>query len=267
MASGGFFGSLGNAVRDLVKETEKALDITIENNPIFDDGRGSQRLYQKFGVSEVLLGEFSCRVVNSNDLLSGEVYITPSTLYFSAPWRNPNGLDSLIKVILPFKSINNLQQAGHVPSVNPKLPAIVPLNAYPQIKPTVIQVFTSDNLIHQFLGFGEAYFKSWNILSYAWRTFHNKPHPDNCPPPYILQQVQQIPPGGSVPVTQTVVLTPTLVPPTKQAPVNTDVKSQTQVNKQTPDQHIDSPMNLPIVPLDPPLEPEKAYTQIPRNNK
>jgi len=254
--NGGLFGSLGSAVKDLVKETERVLDVTFENHPIFDDGRGPQRLFEKFGVSEILLGEFSCRAMNSNDLLSGEIYITPSNLYFSASWRNPNGIDSLIKVTLPYHAITNIQQAGHVPSVNPRVPAIVPLNINAQIKPTVIQIFTTDKLVHQFLGFGDAYYKAWNIFSYAWRTFHNKPHPDNTPPPYLLQPVQQTP---GVPTMQQTVLTPTQWPP---------VQTIQQINVQQTPNPQGAPINKPMTSkgLDPPLEPQKLYPQVSGNN-
>jgi len=181
-----------NSLTKLFQDGVRAIDATLDNQHLFEDGKGPQRLFEKFGVKEIVLGEHSCRAINGNDSLAGILYITPSSLYFSSTWYNPNGANAIIKVVLPYSTIKNLQQAGETPSVNPKVPAVIPLTANPTIRPSILQIFTNDNLIHQFFAFGEiTYFNVFNVVAYAWRSFHNHPHPEGTQAPYIIQPLPQ----------------------------------------------------------------------------
>lgn len=139
------FGSIGSAVKHLAKETEKVLDVSIDNHPIFDDGRGPERFRQRFGLPDPVYAEYACRAITANDTVAGQLYFTPFHVCFYGTIYNPHGKDFFTKVVIPLAAVDNVTQAHHIAGGNTKVPSVVPCDATK--KADVIQIWTSDKLV------------------------------------------------------------------------------------------------------------------------
>jgi len=137
------FESTEKGVKDIGREIDKSLKKTINGT------RYSDKFNSIFQLSEEkVIGEFLCKALTKDAIFSGNLLITPNYICFYCDRR-----DTIVKVIVPISKILLIQKAVAKESENPKsepLPKVLPFNPANQEKFNLIQIFTSDRLVHQF---------------------------------------------------------------------------------------------------------------------
>jgi hypothetical protein len=164
-----FMDSFQKAVSSFTQETEKIFNDLGQRMDRFSIKDSEPRWKALFGLNENMLADFPCRIINGDRLVQGAFYVSYHHLCFYAP-----GMGSKfppIKIIVPFNSITNIQKASRKPSMGNHVPNVVPFNENdPQLKPKIIQIFTNDNLIHQFIFNSSTFQRSWTTLDHAYKT-------------------------------------------------------------------------------------------------
>jgi len=161
--------SFQKAVSSFTQETEKIVNELGQRMDRFSIKDTEPRWKALFGLNESLLGDFYCRLINGDRMVHGAMFVSYHHLCFYAP-----GMGSKfppIKIIIPFTSITNIQKASRKSGMGNHLPNVIPFHENdPQMKPKVIQVFTNDNMIHQFVLESSIFQRSWVTLDHAYKT-------------------------------------------------------------------------------------------------
>jgi len=121
-----------------------------------------------FGLNEKLLTDYYCKCLENDRLNSGTLFISYHHLAFFAPaLSNTPG----VKITIPFSSITEMKQAAKLPSKQGNsIPAIVQLSANPELAPKVIQIFTRESHVYQFIFGTNTFNRAWTNTEHAYRS-------------------------------------------------------------------------------------------------
>jgi len=152
--------------------------------------RHTSKWEKKFNLpeGEQLLADFSCKMGSARNVISGHCYISTHHFCFY-------GLVFLtgtsVTLVTPLSKIRRIGQAAtivHQPTSQAhRVPAVAKLEGHAcdavctEAHPSVIQLFTTDNLIQQFTGFGMHYDAALEALTSAWKTEHDLHHESTSP--------------------------------------------------------------------------------------
>jgi len=137
------FETTEKGVKDLGREIDKSLKKTIHGTRYSDHFNSIFQLPE-----EKVIGEFLCKALTKDAIFKGNLLITPNYICFFCDRR-----DAIVKVVVPISKILLIQKAVAKESENPKLeplPKVSPFNPANEEKFNLIQIFTSDRLVHQF---------------------------------------------------------------------------------------------------------------------
>jgi len=160
----GFASDFTAAVKSTAKDVNEAFDRVIS------DVDPQERFAASFRIGEPLLGDFACKAVSGQSSVVGFAYVTPN--YYCFEGFTPTGAP--VRVVIPFKKVDDVKQAIAVASVTPGSPLLLPISD-PRVKPNAIQLFTNDKLMHQFYQI-DNYDRSWAITCTAWQSNRSQQH-------------------------------------------------------------------------------------------
>jgi len=194
----GLKATLGKTLSNVSESAEKLFqDMSLKAEKMRGvDPEPNWRTLFQLPLSERLLADFPAKVVHGHKVVRGTLFISYHHVCFYSAGTTSQ---TPVKISIPFSTITELQQAATVPSKT-AVPAIVSLSVNPQLKPKVIQAYTADKFVHQFIVKFLLFNRIWVILDHAYRTS-----------PYIMGPVQSFEPPSSVTAQQT---TTTVIPPT-----------------------------------------------------
>lgn len=159
-------GSIVSFTEGAVKKTGQQIEALANTTTT----RDSHVRWQLFGIEDTLLGEYPCKVVNNNRVVRGYLFISYNYLCFSSYVDSYNRVE---RVVIPLRTIARITQAEKVKG-NSYLPVILPITR-PEMRPNVIQVTTTDNMLHQFYGIRYNYQTAFNLLNHAWESARVRP--------------------------------------------------------------------------------------------
>jgi len=179
LARRGILGSIGSFLEEVVFQFEKGFDYG--TSKLLDqwqewDYDSSLRFFrEKFPQlsSETLWDSgFFCQIINGHAAIPGVILETTNFACFHGfGWRNKDEL----QVVIPLRMIVSLQKAITLKMQYPHAAPIIRVPMESGVKHDAIQIFTSDQRVHQFFGFlrEKSFSNAWNILDHAWRAAAN----------------------------------------------------------------------------------------------
>jgi len=164
----GIFTSLGKTFSNVQEQAEKLVqDMSFRANQMRDqDFEPKWRQIFSLPPNERLLADFPAKAINADRVVNGAIFISYHNISFFSPGTTNQ---PVVTITIPFNMIKEIQQGATVPSRN-TVPAVVSCSVNPELKPKVIQIFTNDNLVHQFIVKSTIFGRVFVVLDHAYRT-------------------------------------------------------------------------------------------------
>jgi len=157
----GFLARISNTLDHVVHRSSETLGL----------GNETSSRWGLFGLSDNLLAEFPCKLLNGNTGVRGYMFVSQNYLCFAS---HTDASHRLLKFMTPLSNVVSLHRASKVRSKG-TAPLFVPMTDQSAV-PDALQIVTTDNLMHQFFGFGGNMTNAFNILNHSWSLIRGGQH-------------------------------------------------------------------------------------------